>query len=185
MTLFCYFFPTNFLSDPHLIFGSAASLKKKEEETCLFFFPVPRRFMVDRDSCYYPSAADVNVGCRIKSKHKKTDLRLLPTLHHLCAFSDESDLKMNSVDHIPQTVASHGRLPAEARPRSLWGGGGATQHGADMLKPDPRDTFYSSKSNRLPPPPFFFFILIFPACHFLISPMDCLAHSPPPPWLSV
>nr|XP_040018275.1 N-acetyl-beta-glucosaminyl-glycoprotein 4-beta-N-acetylgalactosaminyltransferase 1-like [Gasterosteus aculeatus aculeatus] len=51
---------------------------------------------------------------------------------------------MNSVDHIPQTVASHGRLPAEARPRSLRGGGGATQHGADMLKPDPRDTFYST-----------------------------------------
>ena len=52
---------------------------------------------------------------------------------------------MNSVDHIPQTLASHIRLPEESPPRGLEEGR-ATQHGADMLKPDPRDTFYSSKS---------------------------------------
>ncbi|TNN87931.1 N-acetyl-beta-glucosaminyl-glycoprotein 4-beta-N-acetylgalactosaminyltransferase 1 [Liparis tanakae] len=45
---------------------------------------------------------------------------------------------MNSVDHIPQTLASHIRLPEEGRGRSI------PQHGADMLKPDPRDTFYST-----------------------------------------
>lgn len=59
-------------------------------------------------------------------------------------FSDESSLKMNSVDHIPQTLASHIRLPKEFQPQGE--GGSTTQHGADMLKPDPRDTFYSSKS---------------------------------------
>ncbi|KAG9336991.1 hypothetical protein JZ751_029905 [Albula glossodonta] len=43
---------------------------------------------------------------------------------------------MNSVDHIPQTLASHSRFAQEAQLNS--------QHGADMLKPDPRDTFYSN-----------------------------------------
>lgn len=62
-------------------------------------------------------------------------------------FSDESNLKMNSVDHIPQTLASHIRLPEEAQHQGLERGG-ILQHGADMLKPDPRDTFYSSKSAR-------------------------------------
>ncbi|KAM8890636.1 N-acetyl-beta-glucosaminyl-glycoprotein 4-beta-N-acetylgalactosaminyltransferase 1 [Spinachia spinachia] len=62
---------------------------------------------------------------------------------YISLYTDESNLKMNSVDHIPQTVASHSRLPAEAQARSLQGGGVA-QHGADMLKPDPRDTFYST-----------------------------------------
>lgn len=52
---------------------------------------------------------------------------------------------MNSVDHVPQTLASHIRLPEVSPPQSLEGGG-SVQHGADMLKPDPRDTFYSSKS---------------------------------------
>ncbi|XDV52601.1 hypothetical protein PO909_021316 [Leuciscus waleckii] len=42
---------------------------------------------------------------------------------------------MNHVDHIPQTLASHGPVPAETRTHS--------QHGADMLQPDPRDTFYN------------------------------------------
>lgn len=54
----------------------------------------------------------------------------------LCV-KDESDLKMNSVDHIPQTLASHSRLPVETQT--------SRQHGADMLKPDPRDTFFRSE----------------------------------------
>lgn len=79
---------------------------------------------------------------------------------------------MNSVDHIPQTLASHIRLPEEGRGRSI------PQHGADMLKPDPRDTFYRSKSNsyRFRLSPFFFPHPDFPACHFF-SLIDCLAHS--------
>ncbi|KAJ8340101.1 hypothetical protein SKAU_G00347340 [Synaphobranchus kaupii] len=42
---------------------------------------------------------------------------------------------MNSVDHIPQTLASHSLSFRHAQ--------SASQHGADMLKLDPRDTFYS------------------------------------------
>uniref|UniRef100_A0A8C3B3F1 Beta-1,4-N-acetylgalactosaminyltransferase n=1 Tax=Cyclopterus lumpus TaxID=8103 RepID=A0A8C3B3F1_CYCLU len=57
---------------------------------------------------------------------------------YISLYTDESNLKMNSVDHIPQTLASHIRLPEEGRGRSI------PQHGADMLKPDPRDTFYST-----------------------------------------
>ncbi|XP_077372124.1 N-acetyl-beta-glucosaminyl-glycoprotein 4-beta-N-acetylgalactosaminyltransferase 1 [Festucalex cinctus] len=57
-------------------------------------------------------------------------------------YSDESSLKMNSVDHIPQTFASHVHLPEESLPQKVEEGG-TPQHGADMLKPDPRDTFYS------------------------------------------
>ncbi|XP_036390657.1 N-acetyl-beta-glucosaminyl-glycoprotein 4-beta-N-acetylgalactosaminyltransferase 1 [Megalops cyprinoides] len=55
---------------------------------------------------------------------------------YISLYTDESGMKMNSVDHIPQTLASHSHLPQEAQPSS--------QHGADMLKPDPRDTFYST-----------------------------------------
>uniref|UniRef100_A0A3B3VYL0 Beta-1,4-N-acetylgalactosaminyltransferase n=1 Tax=Poecilia latipinna TaxID=48699 RepID=A0A3B3VYL0_9TELE len=51
---------------------------------------------------------------------------------YISLYTDESSLKMNSVDHIPQTLASHIHLPAEFRPQ------------ADMLRPDPRDTFYST-----------------------------------------
>uniref|UniRef100_A0A3Q4GIC7 Beta-1,4-N-acetylgalactosaminyltransferase n=1 Tax=Neolamprologus brichardi TaxID=32507 RepID=A0A3Q4GIC7_NEOBR len=51
---------------------------------------------------------------------------------YISLYTDESNLKMNSVDHIPQTLASHIRLPVETQPQ------------ADMLKPDPRDTFYST-----------------------------------------
>lgn len=63
-------------------------------------------------------------------------------MHHfplsLClCVKDESGLKMNSVDHIPQTLASHSRLPVETQT--------SRQHGADMLKPDPRDTFFRSE----------------------------------------
>ncbi|XP_072554313.1 N-acetyl-beta-glucosaminyl-glycoprotein 4-beta-N-acetylgalactosaminyltransferase 1 isoform X1 [Paramormyrops kingsleyae] len=53
---------------------------------------------------------------------------------HISLYTDESALKMNSVDHIPQTLASHGRVPQDSP--------SAKRHGADMLKPDPRDTFY-------------------------------------------
>ncbi|XP_029438962.1 N-acetyl-beta-glucosaminyl-glycoprotein 4-beta-N-acetylgalactosaminyltransferase 1 [Rhinatrema bivittatum] len=49
-------------------------------------------------------------------------------------YADESSLKMNKVDHIPQSLASHsGSYLWEAQ---------REDHGADMLKPDPRDTFF-------------------------------------------
>ncbi|XP_061101216.1 N-acetyl-beta-glucosaminyl-glycoprotein 4-beta-N-acetylgalactosaminyltransferase 1-like [Conger conger] len=54
---------------------------------------------------------------------------------YISLYTDESSLKMNSVDHIPQTLASHSLSPQQTQ--------GASQHGADMLKLDPRDTFYS------------------------------------------
>ncbi|XP_078805279.1 N-acetyl-beta-glucosaminyl-glycoprotein 4-beta-N-acetylgalactosaminyltransferase 1 isoform X2 [Oryzias latipes] len=54
---------------------------------------------------------------------------------YISLYADESSLKMNSVEHIPQTMASHARLPED--------GGARTPHGADMLKPDPRDSFHS------------------------------------------
>uniref|UniRef100_A0A3Q3L902 Beta-1,4-N-acetylgalactosaminyltransferase n=1 Tax=Mastacembelus armatus TaxID=205130 RepID=A0A3Q3L902_9TELE len=62
---------------------------------------------------------------------------------YISMYTDESNLKMNSVDHIPQTLASHIRLPVESQPQGLEEGS-IRQHGADMLKPDPRDTFYST-----------------------------------------
>lgn len=61
---------------------------------------------------------------------------------YVSLYTDESSLKMNSVDHIPQTLASHIRLPEESQPQGL--GGSIKLHGADMLKPDPRDTFYNT-----------------------------------------
>ncbi|NXT85321.1 B4GN4 acetylgalactosaminyltransferase, partial [Zapornia atra] len=49
-------------------------------------------------------------------------------------YTDESSLKMNHVEHIPQTLASHsGNYLWEAQ---------QDEHGADMLKADPRDTFF-------------------------------------------
>uniref|UniRef100_A0A3Q3XD94 Beta-1,4-N-acetylgalactosaminyltransferase n=1 Tax=Mola mola TaxID=94237 RepID=A0A3Q3XD94_MOLML len=83
---------------------------------------------------------------------------------YISLYTDESNLKMNSVDHIPQTLASHVHLPEELHPKGL-DGGSIMQHGADMLKPDPRDTFYSSKS----------------ACHhYWLPPFILLS-----PWFSV
>lgn len=80
----------------------------------------------------------------------------------LCVFfKDESNLKMNSVDHIPQTLASHSRLPDDVQPQDLEGGSSAAHHGADMLKPDPRDTFFSSKSTVI-------FALILPFVRFAV-----------------
>ncbi|XP_047549413.1 N-acetyl-beta-glucosaminyl-glycoprotein 4-beta-N-acetylgalactosaminyltransferase 1 isoform X1 [Lutra lutra] len=50
---------------------------------------------------------------------------------HISLYTDESSLKMDHVAHVPQSPASHvgGHLPQE-EPR------------ADMLHPDPRDTFF-------------------------------------------
>ncbi|NXD28142.1 B4GN4 acetylgalactosaminyltransferase, partial [Spelaeornis formosus] len=48
--------------------------------------------------------------------------------------ADESSLKMNHVEHIPQTLASHSGS-------HLWEAQ-QDEHGADMLKPDPRDSFF-------------------------------------------
>ncbi|XP_026872200.2 LOW QUALITY PROTEIN: N-acetyl-beta-glucosaminyl-glycoprotein 4-beta-N-acetylgalactosaminyltransferase 1 [Electrophorus electricus] len=69
---------------------------------------------------------------------------------YISLYTEESSLKMNSVDHIPQTLASHGPIPAEGR--------AGRPHGADMLKPDPRDTFFRTPmidparlENVLPP----------------------------------
>lgn len=55
------------------------------------------------------------------------------------SLTDESSLKMNSVHHIPQTLASHS-LALRVNHRTEI-------HTADMLKPDPRDTFYKSEYN--------------------------------------
>uniref|UniRef100_A0A8C1I5V0 Beta-1,4-N-acetylgalactosaminyltransferase n=1 Tax=Cyprinus carpio TaxID=7962 RepID=A0A8C1I5V0_CYPCA len=53
---------------------------------------------------------------------------------YISLYTDESSLKMNSVHHIPQTLASHS-LALRVNHRTEI-------HTADMLKPDPRDTFY-------------------------------------------
>ncbi|KAM9493265.1 N-acetyl-beta-glucosaminyl-glycoprotein 4-beta-N-acetylgalactosaminyltransferase 1 [Clarias gariepinus] len=53
---------------------------------------------------------------------------------YISLYTDESSLKMNSVKHIPQTLASHIRTLQEVH--------GSHTHAADMLRPDPRDTFY-------------------------------------------
>ncbi|KAB5575211.1 hypothetical protein PHYPO_G00218240 [Pangasianodon hypophthalmus] len=52
----------------------------------------------------------------------------------LSLYTVESSLKMSDVSHIPQTAASHVALPLDkAR---------AAHHGAEMLREDPRDTFF-------------------------------------------
>ncbi|XP_048041122.1 N-acetyl-beta-glucosaminyl-glycoprotein 4-beta-N-acetylgalactosaminyltransferase 1 isoform X4 [Megalobrama amblycephala] len=53
---------------------------------------------------------------------------------YISLYTDESSLKMNSVRHIPQTLASHS-LALQVKQRT-------ETHSADMLKPDPRDSFY-------------------------------------------
>uniref|UniRef100_A0AAR2K772 Beta-1,4-N-acetylgalactosaminyltransferase n=1 Tax=Pygocentrus nattereri TaxID=42514 RepID=A0AAR2K772_PYGNA len=53
---------------------------------------------------------------------------------YISLYTDESSLKMNSVKHIPQTLASHTLSLQEVHSTET--------HTADMLKPDPRDTFY-------------------------------------------
>ncbi|NXC49996.1 B4GN4 acetylgalactosaminyltransferase, partial [Penelope pileata] len=53
---------------------------------------------------------------------------------YISLYTDESSLKMNHVEHIPQSLASHsGSYLWEAQ---------RDEHGADMLKADPRDTFF-------------------------------------------
>ncbi|OWK09996.1 hypothetical protein Celaphus_00004985 [Cervus elaphus hippelaphus] len=50
---------------------------------------------------------------------------------HISLYTDESALKMDHVDHVPQSPASHvGGRPRQEEPR------------ADMLRPDPRDAFF-------------------------------------------
>ncbi|MCJ8747347.1 hypothetical protein PDJAM_G00152420 [Pangasius djambal] len=53
---------------------------------------------------------------------------------YISLYTDESSLKMNSVKHIPQTLASHTHTLQEVH--------SSRTHAADMLRPDPRDTFY-------------------------------------------
>ncbi|TSK20005.1 N-acetyl-beta-glucosaminyl-glycoprotein 4-beta-N-acetylgalactosaminyltransferase 1 [Bagarius yarrelli] len=53
---------------------------------------------------------------------------------YISLYTDESSLKMNSVKHIPQTLASHTHTLQEVH--------SSHTHAADMLRPDPRDTFY-------------------------------------------
>uniref|UniRef100_A0A6I8PCW7 Beta-1,4-N-acetylgalactosaminyltransferase n=1 Tax=Ornithorhynchus anatinus TaxID=9258 RepID=A0A6I8PCW7_ORNAN len=53
---------------------------------------------------------------------------------YLSLYTDETTLKMNDVSHVPQSLASHAGGHRWGPPRE--------DHGADMLKPDPRDTFF-------------------------------------------
>ncbi|TRY95079.1 hypothetical protein DNTS_011642, partial [Danionella cerebrum] len=61
---------------------------------------------------------------------------------YISLYTDESGLKMNSVHHIPQTLASHS-LSQQVNYKT-----GA--YPADMLKVDPRDTFYKSEDAQNP-----------------------------------
>ncbi|XP_062317666.1 beta-1,4-N-acetylgalactosaminyltransferase 3 isoform X1 [Osmerus eperlanus] len=51
---------------------------------------------------------------------------------HISLYTDESALKMSDVGHVPQTAASHTGSPSSQPSNS----------DADMLREDPRDTFY-------------------------------------------
>uniref|UniRef100_A0A8C5UKZ1 Beta-1,4-N-acetylgalactosaminyltransferase n=1 Tax=Malurus cyaneus samueli TaxID=2593467 RepID=A0A8C5UKZ1_9PASS len=53
---------------------------------------------------------------------------------YISLYTDESSLKMNHVEHIPQSPASHSGSHLWEEQRD--------EHGADMLKADPRDTFF-------------------------------------------
>ncbi|NXE14248.1 B4GN4 acetylgalactosaminyltransferase, partial [Lophotis ruficrista] len=73
----------------------------------------------------------VEVGWRVFLPSLKFEVIDSP---YISLYTDESSLKMNHVEHIPQTLASHGGS-------YLWEAQ-RDQHGADMLKSDPRDTFF-------------------------------------------
>uniref|UniRef100_A0A8C3RUH6 Beta-1,4-N-acetylgalactosaminyltransferase n=1 Tax=Chelydra serpentina TaxID=8475 RepID=A0A8C3RUH6_CHESE len=73
----------------------------------------------------------VEVGWRVFLPSLKFEVIDSP---FISLYTDESSLKMNHVAHIPQSLASHaGSYRWEAQ---------RDEHGADMLKPDPRDTFF-------------------------------------------
>uniref|UniRef100_A0A8C0IPG0 Beta-1,4-N-acetylgalactosaminyltransferase n=1 Tax=Chelonoidis abingdonii TaxID=106734 RepID=A0A8C0IPG0_CHEAB len=73
----------------------------------------------------------VEVGWRVFLPSLKFEVIDSP---FISLYTDESSLKMNHVAHIPQSLASHsGSYMSEAQ---------RDEHGADMLKPDPRDTFF-------------------------------------------
>ncbi|XP_063045252.1 N-acetyl-beta-glucosaminyl-glycoprotein 4-beta-N-acetylgalactosaminyltransferase 1-like [Engraulis encrasicolus] len=59
---------------------------------------------------------------------------------YISLYTDESWLMMDNVSHVPQTVASHA-APPESLSRVSFSGPRPRLH-ADMLTPDPRDTFY-------------------------------------------
>nr|XP_028592051.1 N-acetyl-beta-glucosaminyl-glycoprotein 4-beta-N-acetylgalactosaminyltransferase 1 isoform X1 [Podarcis muralis] len=73
----------------------------------------------------------VEVGWRVFLPSFKFEVIDSP---YISLYTDESSLKMNEVGHVPQSLASHSGS-------YLWGAQ-RDEHGADMLKPDPRDTFF-------------------------------------------
>ncbi|XP_069480025.1 N-acetyl-beta-glucosaminyl-glycoprotein 4-beta-N-acetylgalactosaminyltransferase 1 isoform X2 [Ambystoma mexicanum] len=73
----------------------------------------------------------VEVGWRIFLPSLKFEVVDTP---HISLYTDESELRMDQVEHIPQSIASHaGSYRWEAQQE---------EHGIDMLKPDHRDTFF-------------------------------------------
>ncbi|XP_077177361.1 N-acetyl-beta-glucosaminyl-glycoprotein 4-beta-N-acetylgalactosaminyltransferase 1 isoform X2 [Paroedura picta] len=73
----------------------------------------------------------VEVGWRVFLPSFKFEVVDSP---YISLYADESSLKMNEVEHVPQSLASYAGS-------YLWGAQ-RDEHGADMLKPDPRDTFF-------------------------------------------
>ncbi|XP_043938605.1 N-acetyl-beta-glucosaminyl-glycoprotein 4-beta-N-acetylgalactosaminyltransferase 1 [Protopterus annectens] len=73
----------------------------------------------------------VEVGWRLFLPRVKFEVIDSP---YISLYTDESSRLMNSVSHIPLSLASH--------PRSQKALFHRVKHGADMLKPDPRDTFF-------------------------------------------
>ncbi|XP_072841660.2 N-acetyl-beta-glucosaminyl-glycoprotein 4-beta-N-acetylgalactosaminyltransferase 1 [Pogona vitticeps] len=73
----------------------------------------------------------VEVGWRVFLPSFKFEVIDSP---YISLYTDESSLKMNEVEHVPQSFASHTGSYLWNEQRS--------EHGADMLKPDPRDIFF-------------------------------------------
>ncbi|CAL8319634.1 unnamed protein product [Gadus morhua 'NCC'] len=64
---------------------------------------------------------------------------------HISLYTSESSLFMSEVDHIPQTAGSHARTPLDQpgnKPGYQADGQPCHPPGPDMLREDPRDTFY-------------------------------------------